>query len=265
MATPTSREELKQYALRKLGAPVIEINVDDAQLEDALDDSLQIFNEYHFDGVQKALFKVEVSESDITNGYLETNNIGITQGPGDSPQVEAGDRIVSVNKVFQFAEGGASTNMFSVNYQLALNDIYGIRTPGSLSQYANTQSYIQMVSDMLDPEKQIEFSRVTNRLYLKMDWSENVSAGDFLMVEAYVSLNPDTYTEIYNDILLKQYVTASFKKQWAMNLLKYQNIRLPGGVEFNADSLLSEANSEMDRIEQTLYDKYELPPDIMMG
>ena len=98
-----------------------------------------------------------------------------------------------------------------------------------------------------------------------MDWSENVSAGDFLMVEAYVSLNPDTYTEIYNDILLKQYVTASFKKQWAMNLLKYQNIRLPGGVEFNADSLLSEANTEMDRIEQTLYDKYELPPDIMMG
>ena len=265
MSKPTTREELKQYALRKLGAPVIEINVDDAQLEDAIDDSLQIFNEYHFDGAQRALFKYTITQDDIDNGYISTDGITAGAGPGGSVQVEGGDSIVSVNKVFQFDEGGAGTNMFSVKYQLALNDVYGLRTPGSLSQYTQTQSYIQMLTDMLDPEKQIEFSRVTNRLYLKMDWSENVSVSDTILIECYVSLDPDTYSEIYNDILLKRYVTAMFKKQWAMNLIKYQNIRLPGGVEFNADTLLSEANAEMERIEEQLQDKYELPPDIMMG
>lgn len=259
MAIPTTREELKQYALRKLGAPVIEINVDDAQLEDALDDSLQIFNEYHFDGVQRSLFKYAITQDDIDNGFINTSSITAGNGPGDTVQVEGGDRMVSVTKVFKFDQGGAGTNMFSVNYQLALNDVYGVRSGGSMSEYAQTQSYIQMLSDMLDPEKQIEFSRVTNRLYLKMNWSDNVSVGDSILIECYVALNPDTYSEIYNDILLKQYVTAMFKKQWAMNLIKYQNIRLPGGVEFNADTLLSEANAEMERIEQDLQDKYELP------
>ena len=168
MATPTTREELKQYALRKLGAPVIEINVDDAQLEDALDDSLQIFAEYHFDGVEKVFYKYAVTETDITNGFIDVNNIGST-GPNDSPQVSPGSSIVSVYKVFQFDEGGAGTNMFSVNYQLALSDVYGIRAPGNMSQYAITQGYIQMLQDMLSPEKAVRFSRVTDRIYIDMD------------------------------------------------------------------------------------------------
>ena len=265
MAKPTSREQLKEYALRKLGAPVIEINVDDAQLEDAIDDSLQIFTEYHFDGVERAFFKYEITDTDISNGFIDTNSIGVTQGNDDTLQVEAGSEIVSIYKIFQFDEGGAGTNMFNVNYQIALNDLYGIRAPGNMANYAITKSYLEMLQNMLDPEKAIRFSRVTNRLYVDMDWSEAVSAGDFLMIEAYVALNPDTYTEIYNDILLKKYVTASFKKQWANNLIKYQNISLPGGVQFNADQLLSEANSEMERIEETLQDRYELPPNFWVG
>ena len=128
MAKPTSREQLKEYALRKLGAPVIEINVDDAQLEDAIDDSLQIFAEYHFDGVERAFFKYEITDTDISNGFIDTNSIGVTQGNDDTLQVEAGSEIVSIYKIFQFDEGGAGTNMFSVNYQIALNDLYGIRT-----------------------------------------------------------------------------------------------------------------------------------------
>ena len=122
-----------------------------------------------------------------------------------------------------------------------------------------------MLADFLDPEKQIRFSRVTNRVYLDMNWSETVSAGDFIVLDCYVSLDPDTYTEIYNDILLKKYVVASFKKQWGMNLSKYQNISLPGGVQFNADQLMSSANEEMNQIEATLQDKYELPPDFFTG
>ena len=122
-----------------------------------------------------------------------------------------------------------------------------------------------LLADFLDPEKQIRFSRVTNRLYLDMDWAETVAVGDFLVIDAYVALNPDTYTEIYNDILLKKYVTASFKKQWAMNLMKYQNFNLPGGVQFNADQLFSSAENDMSNIEETLQDKYELPPDFFTG
>ena len=264
MAKPTTREELKQYALRKLGAPVIEINVDDAQLEDSLDDALQMFNEYHFDGTERALFKYEITQTDIDNGFIDTDTIGVT-GPNDYPQVESSTEIISVTKVFQFDEGGAGTNMFSVRYQAALQDIYGMRSMGDMSNYYITQSYITLLSDFLSPEKQIRFNRVTNRLYLDMNWSETVKVGDFIVVDAYVSLNPDTYSEIFNDILLKKYVTASFRKQWGMNLIKYQGINLPGNVQCDGQALISQGNEEMERIEDTLQDKYELPPDFFTG
>lgn len=264
MSKPTTREELKQYALRKLGAPVIEINVDDSQLEDSLDDAIQMFNEYHFDGVERVLYKHEITETDIQNGFIDTDSIGAT-GPNGYPQVEDSKELISVTKVFQFDQGGAGSNMFSVRYQMALNDTYGLRYGGDMTNYYITQSYISLLADLLDPEKQIRFNRVTNRLYLDMNWSELVSAGDFIVIDGYAAINPETYTEVYDDILLKRYVTASFKKQWAMNLMKYQNISLPGGVQFNADQLFSSATDEMEKIEETLQDKYELPPDFFTG
>lgn len=264
MAIPTTREELKQYALRKLGAPVIQINVDDEQLEDSLDDAIQIFNEYHFDGVERALFKYEITAEDIENGFIDTSSINLL-GPNDYDQPSDGKSIVSVTKIFQFDAGGAGSNMFSVRYQMALNDTYGLRYGGDLSNYYITQSYIQLLADFLDPEKQIRFSRVTNKLYVDMNWKDLVDVGDFIVIDCYVALNPEQYTEAYNDILLKRYVTASFKKQWASNLNKYQNISLPGGVQFNADTLMSSAMDEMNSIEETLQDKYELPPDFFTG
>ena len=264
MAIPTTREELKQYALRKLGAPVIQINVDDEQLEDSLDDAIQMFNEYHFDGVERALFKHEITAEDIENGYIDTNDINLV-GPNDYDQVADGKSIVSVTKVFQFDQGGAGSNMFSVRYQMALNDTYGLRYGGDMTNYYITQTYIKLLADFLDPEKQVRFSRVTNKLYIDMNWKDLVSVGDFLVIDCYVALNPNDYPEIYNDILLKRYVTASFKKQWASNLNKYQNISLPGGVQFNADTLMSSAMEEMNQIEETMQDKYELPPDFFTG
>ncbi len=264
MSKPSSREELKDYALRKLGAPVIEINVDDAQLEDALDDAIQIFQEYHFDGTERALFKYEITQTDIDNGFIDTDSIGLT-GPNDYPQSANGTKIDTVTKVFQFDDGGAGTNMFSIRYQTALQDLYGLRSAGDMSNYYITQSYISLLSDFLSPEKQIRFSRVTNKLYIDMNWSETVKVGDFILIDAYVIVDPDTYTEAYNDILLKRYVTASFRKQWGMNLIKYQGINLPGNVQFDAQALVSQGNEEMERIEDTLQDKYELPPDFFTG
>lgn len=263
MAKPTSRQGLKDYALRKLGSPVVEINVDDAQVEDRVDDALQMFAEYHFDGVQRAFYKYQVTSDDITNGYIETD--GIVKNDGAiGPELEAGNQIISVLRVFEFSESGTS-NIFSVPYQLALNDVYGIRSPGSITDYTMTQSHIQMIQDYLDPEKAIRFSRVTNRIYMDTNWTEDVTEGNFLTIECYVALSPNTYPEIYNDILLKKYVTASIKQQWGANLSKYTNVTLPGGLSYNGAEIYSQATDEMNQIEETLMDRYELPPDMSVG
>lgn len=263
MARPQSRQDLKEYALRKLGAPVIEINVDDSQLEDRIDDAIQIFNEYHFDGVEKAYYKYLVTATDVANGYIDSNALTMADG-AVGPELEDGSQIISVLRVFQFAQS-ATNNLFSVQYQLALNDVMGIRNPGSLTQYTITQQHISMMQDILDPEKRIRFSRVTNRIYLDTDWDEDVKEGRHLVFECYVSLDPEKWTEIYNDILLKKYLVASFKQQWGANLSKYQNVTLPGGLSYNGAEIYQQASAEMDTIEETLADKYELPPDFMIG
>lgn len=263
MAKPTSRQGLKDYALRRLGSPVVEINVDDSQVEDRVDDALQMFSEYHFDGVQKAYYKYQVTSTDISNGFIDTDEMVKNDG-AIGPELEAGNQIISVLRIFEFSDSGTS-NIFSVPYQLALNDVYGIRNPGSLTDYTITQQHIQMIQDYLDPEKMIRFSRVTNRIYVDNNWTEDIKENTFLTIECYIALNPNTYPEIFNDILLKRYVTASIKQQWGANLSKYNNVTLPGGLSYNGAEIYQQATDEMNQIEETLQDKYELPPDIMVG
>ena len=263
MAKPTSRQELKDYALRRLGSPVVEINVDDAQVEDRVDDALQMFAEYHFDGVQRAFYKYQVTTDDLSKGYIDTDSLVKNDG-AIGPELEAGNQIISVLRIFEFSESGTS-NIFSVPYQLALNDVYGIRNPGSIIDYTMTQSHIQMIQDYLDPEKAIRFSRVTNRIYVDTNWTEDITAGQFLTIECYVALSPTTYPEIFNDILLKKYVTASIKQQWGANLSKYTNVTLPGGLSYNGSEIYQQATDEMNQIEESLSDKYELPPDMSVG
>ena len=249
MAKPTSRQTLKDYALRRLGAPVIDINVDDSQVEDALDDALQFFAEYHFDGVEKVYLKHQVTSSDITNGYLDMDSI-------DS-------NVISVIKMFNLSVN--SINMFDVSYQLALNDFFGTFTPGTLTNYTITKQHLEMLEDILDPEKNVRFSRVTNKLYGDFSWDDDLDAGDYLVIEAYSVLDPETYTEIYNDRLLKKYITALIKRAWGNNLSKFEGVQLPGGVQFNGQRILEEAMAEIEKIEEEVQDKYELPPDFMVG
>ena len=263
MAKPTTREELKDYALRKLGYPVIEINVDDSQVEDRVDDALQMFSEYHFDGVQRAFYKYQITASDITNGYISTDNLTQNQG-AVGPELESGNQIISVLRIFEFSESGTS-NIFSIPYQLALNDIYGLRSPGSMINYDMTMNHIRMIQTYLYPEKMIRFSRVTNRIYIDANWVDDIKEGNYITIECYVALSPNTYPEIYNDILLKRYVTASIKQQWGANMSKYQNITLPGGLQYNGSDIYQQATDEMKEIEESLYNKYELPPDFMVG
>jgi len=255
MAT-TAREDLKDYALRRLGFPVIEINVDDAQVEDRIDDALQFFSQYHFDGVEKLYLPYVLTQEDIDNKYINTDNI---------PTGSTGAELVTVSKVFVIDQA-MSSGMFSVQYQLMLNDYFNgfLTGTSNLNYYDTTKQYLGMLEMFLNPEKQIQFSRVTNKLRMNTDWSV-YKPGDKFMVEGMVSLSPETYPEIYNDILLKKYVTAMIKRQWAANLSKFSNIALPGGMKFDASLMYTDATNELSQIEETVQSKYELPVDFMVG
>ena len=267
MATPNSKETLIDYCFKRLGSPVIEINVDYTQAEDRLDDALQFFSERHFDGVERAYFAYQVTDDDKTNGYIDTESLGPVNGPtGDAP---TGKDILSVIKVFQFGQF-SNFNMFDIRYQLALSDYFGINRGlnGAVSQglasYDSTKRYINMIEDMFQPEKAVRFSKVTNRLHLDMKWSE-VQTGEYLIIESYVKLDAEIFGEIYNDRLLKKYTTALIKRQWGSNLAKYDGVQMPGGVVLRGGQIMSEAQSEIDRIEQEVYTTYELPVDFATG
>jgi hypothetical protein len=274
MAQPASREQLKEFCLRKLGYPVIQINVDDAQIEDRLDDALQFFAEYHFDGVEKVYIRKQIEKKDMENGYIDltkptvadsTTGIPITQAPAIDPD---GNSIISVTKCFQLYDTLGGTGMFDARYQIALNDLYGLRTntySQSLITYAITRSHMQMLQDLLTPEKTFEFSRVTNKIYVNMDWKQQAWEGQYIMFEAYKILDPNKYTEIYNDRTLKRYVTALIKQQWGSNMMKFGGIELPGGITLNGSEVFQEATSEVEKLENEMQSKWELPPQFFVG
>ena len=253
MGQPNSRQSLKDYCLRRLGYPVNQINVDDDQLEDRLDDALQFFAEYHFDGVERMFFPYQVTQTDINNQYISTANIN--------------NSIISILRVFPFSESGsAASNMFNARYQMHLQDYFGLRNGSfNLAYYDIAQQYVSLVQQYLEPEKAFTFSRVTNKLRLDTNWSEVLSSGQYLMIEAYVVLDPEQYTEIYNDRLLKEYTTSLIKRQWGQNLSKFSGVFLPGGVQFDGMKVTEEAQTAIDKIEEQVQAKYELPPDFMVG
>lgn len=268
MATqnPNSRQTLIEYALRSLGHPVTQINVDWQQCEDRLDEALQFFAEYHFDGVLKVYFKYQLTQNDIDNSYISTNDIQSPIGGIDSP---TGKDIVSVVRVFRFGYL-TGNDMFNVKYQLALTDYFGINrglkgnTSLPLAGYDATMQYISLVEQFFDPEKSIRFSKVSDKIYIDSDMKE-ATVGQYIIVEAYAALDPEEYPKIYNDRLLKRYVTALIKKQWGANMAKFDGVQLPGGITFKGAQIYAEAVQEIALIEQELRDSHELPTDFMMG
>ena len=253
MAEPTSRQELIEYCLRRLGKPVVEINVDDDQLQDRADDAFQYFAEYHYDGVELVYLKHELTADDITNGYIDLTSDG---------GIDAANLIVSVTKIFSIP--GRTINMFDIRYQLALNDLYTIGRL-DLIHYTMYQQYMNLVQDILQPDKRIRYHTVTNRLHIDTDMDENFSAGDYIVIEAYRILDPATYTEIFKQRLLKDYLTASIKKQWGQNLIKFEGVQLPGGVSINGRALYDDAVQELEKIQEEAELRFELPPDFIVG
>jgi hypothetical protein len=268
MAEPATREQLKQYALRNLGKPVIEINVDDAQLEDRLDEALQYFSQYHYDGVERVYLKYQYTEADktrltsntsssatknsITTNFSEANNYLIVP-----------DSVLAVNRIFNLSDKH-NLNLFDVRYQLRLNDLYDFSST-SIIHYDMVLRHLDFLDHILVGEKPVRFNQHNNRLYIDMDWSEDLSVGEYIIIECYRKLDPETMTDVYNDIYLKRYVTALFKKQWGANLSKFNGVAMIGGVTLNGQQIYSEALQDVERLETEIRGTYETPVTYMIG
>jgi len=247
MAKVTSRESLKEYALRNLGHPVIEINVDDDQVEDRIDEAFQFYREYHYDAVELIYLKHQFLEEEITNQYISLN-----------------DNIVGVNRILPLTNRTKGMNMFDIRYQILINDLYSLMST-DLIYYNMVRTEIELINQLLVGIKPIRFNRHMNRLFIDWDWQADIAAGDYIIVECYRILDPSTYTDVYDDMFLKKYVTALIKRQWGINLKKFSGVQLPGGVMLNGDTIYQEAIAEIKAIEDDMQSRFELPVDMFVG
>ena len=279
MAQPSTRSELIDYCKRKLGAPVLEINVADEQVEDLIDDAVQFFQERHFDGVYQTFMKYKVTQDDIDRGRAKSGGVGVTTTTAtadivgtsttfsweeNSNYLQVPPEILGVTKIFHFDGSNTITNnMFSVKYQLFLNDIYYWGSTELLS-YAMTKTYLEDINFLLTTQKQIRFNKRQDRLYLDIDWS-SLTVGDFIVIDCFRLLDPSDYARVWNDSFLKPYATALIKKQWAQNMLKFQGVKLPGGIELNGREMYEDAEKDLEKIRENMSNTYELPPYDMIG
>ena len=275
MAQPSTRGELIDYCKRQLGAPVLEINVADEQIEDIIDDAVQFFQERHFDGVYQSYRKYALTQEDIDRGKgnagITTSTVDTTVGvttqfsfTENSNFLPIPPDVIGVTKIFHYDGSNTITNnMFSVKYQLFLNDIYYWGTTELLS-YAMVKTYLEDINFLLTTEKQIRFNKRQDRLYLDIDWG-SVSVGDYLVIDCFTLLDPSSYTRVWNDSFLKPYATALIKRQWGQNMSKFQGVKLPGGIELNGIEMYEQAEKELERIRENMSNTYELPPLDMIG
>ena len=249
MAKPNSRTSLIDYCFRSLGAPVIEINVDDDQVDDRIDEALQFYQTYHSDAIEKVYLKHQITQDDVDNGYIPVN-----------------DLVTDVIKVFPIRETYSSADMFDVKYQMHLNDIFSLGFLGSLTEYVMAQQWLSLLDLVIDSDdKHLSFERHKNQLRIHMDWANEVIVGEYIIIECYRIIDPDTYTDVYNDYFLKKYATTLIKRQWGMNLLKFEGMQMPGGVTFNGRQLFDDANAELEKLEEEARLNWEQPVDFMTG
>ena len=270
MATPSTRETLKQYCLRNLGKPVIEINVDDDQLEDRIDEAVQYFQQYHYDGIVRAYLKYKLTAADKTrlstiNGSTETaTQSGVsTTWYEDNNYLVTPSSIISVINIFPFSDKG-NLNLFDVRYQLRLNDLYDFSST-SVVNYDIVLRHLDFLDHILVGEKPLRFNQHQNRLYIDMDWTNDLDTNEYLVIECYRKLDPASYTDVWNDIYLKRYTTALFKKQWGTNLSKFNGVAMVGGVTLNGGQIYSEALQDIEKLEQEIRSSFELNPAMMIG
>jgi hypothetical protein len=247
MAKITSREGLKEYCLKRLGSPVVEINVADEQIEDRLDDAFQFYREYHYDAVEMVYLKHQFTAEEITQQYVEMN-----------------DLVVGVSRILPFTARSRGVDIFDIRYQILINDLYSLMST-DLIYYTMVKTQLELINQLLVGEKPIRFNRHMNRLYLDMDWAADIREGEYVIIECYRILDPETYTDVYDDMFLKRYATALIKRQWGTNLKKFEGVQLPGGVTLSGQQLYNEAEEEIQKIEDEIQSKFELPVDMFVG
>tara|TARA_Y100000768_G_scaffold385047_1_gene370307 strand:- start:80 stop:1045 length:966 start_codon:yes stop_codon:yes gene_type:complete len=321
MAKPNTRQTFSDYCLRSLGAPVIEINVDEDQIDDRIDEALQFYQFYHADSIEKFYLKHKVTNSTltltasvagnfqvgetitggtsgakaviktaaatkITYNQLDDTNVAfaanetitgdttsatatissISKGDIENGYIALNDAITDVVRVMPIRDSVTSTDMFDIRYQIHLNDIHSVGFMGNLTEYVMSRQFLSLLDVVVDSDhKQINFDRHKNRLDIFMDWDEEVDVDDYLVVECYRIIDPDTFTDVYNDYFLKRYATALIKRQWGTNLLKFEGMVMPGGVTFNGRQLFDDANEEITRLEEEARLNWEQPIDFMTG
>ena len=263
---PASKAELKAYALRRLGYPAVDINVCDEQLDDLIEEAIDYYQEYHYNGSYKAFIKIEVTDA-IKTAAQSSSQLGATNWYENNDYVDLPPNVIGVNHVY--SQLGASSvvpgNIFNIKYQIFLNDIYAM-THGNILHYYMTSQYLETLDWITNTgmTRRVRFNEMQGRLYLDFDWNE-LTAGDFLLVEVIMRQDPDTYTGMYNDAWMKDYVEALFQQQWGRNLSKYDGIAMLGGVTLNGRRILEDASTFKKDLEEQIRIDHELPPMDLIG
>ena len=244
---PSSRNEFKEYCLRKLGKPVIEINVDDDQVEDRVDEALQFYWDYHFDGTEMIYYKHQVTEDDKVNKYIILP-----------------ENIIGAVEVFPIGDPSfSSDDLFNIRYQIALNDLYTL-TSVSMVPYYMVMEHLALITQLLVGQKPIRYSRHRNRCHIDMDWKA-VNVGEYLLIRGYEIVDPEQFIDVYKDQWLTRYATALIKQQWGQNLTKFTGMQLPGGVMFNGQKIYDDATADIERMRLEMINTYSLPVLDMIG
>jgi hypothetical protein len=247
ISKPENRDEFKQYCLRRLGAPLLEINVAEEQIEDCVEMALQYYRDYHYDGTEKIYLAHQVTQEDIDNKYLSIP-----------------DDIIGVINIFDIGSSFSTNNLFNLRYQIALNDLFAFNY-GPFAPYYMALQNISLAQELFVGKQSLRFNRHTNKLNIDMAWSEKVLVGEYIVVEGYQVLNPDTYTDVWNDMFLKKYATALIKRQWGENLKKFEGMAMPGGITFNGQKIWDEAGDDIEKLENEMMSSYSLPVSDMLG
>lgn len=266
MAIPTSKAELKEYCLRRLGKPVLEVNVSDDQCDDAIDYAIQKFQQFHYEGAERVYLKHLFTAADIQAGKTNVSSVGkdgTTQWLEQSTFLSVPDHVTSVEGIFTFTDKG-TRNMFDIRYQMRLNDLYDF-TSTQFYHYYMIQQHLESIDFILEGMKPIRYQQVQNKVYLDFDWSEDALEDQYIIIKCYRALDPTTWTEIYNQMWLKDYATAKIKKQWGQNLTKFQNVQMPGGVTLNGEMIYNDAVEELKILDEQLRTTWETPPLDMIG
>ena len=279
MAQPSSREGLIDYAKRQLGFPVLEINVADEQFQDLLDDAVQIYQERHYDGIARMYLKYKITQDDIDRGQARggDSTLGITTttttstvGLSTTFNIEENNNyiqmppsVIGVNQIFKVRSDTVYDGLFNIRYQLFLNDLYAFGSI-DLLQYAMVQTKLEDITFLLNPDVRYRFNIRQDRLYIDVDWAQ-INKDDYFVIDCFRILVPDDFTKVYNDQFLKRYFTALCKKQWGMNLIKFQGVQLPGGIQLNGRQIYDDGVKELDEIRAKMSSDYEMPPLDMIG